>query len=152
MMHLLEEDVPFEAMTFMMQKEERERILAAPSHKSYGALSVAVQYYCHVTEIREVSRNSFRPVPKVESLVLKLTRREEKLIDPKDPKLFFACVKTAFSKRRKTLRNCFTRAFGLDKEQAEALLLEAGIDPELRGEALSIEEFGRLADVLAERG
>ena len=150
-MSVLEGDVPFTAMTVMMQKEVGQRILARPGTKEYGALSVAVQYYCRVQKITDVSRHSFRPVPKVDSVVLRLVKRDEPAIEALDTKMFFTCVKTAFSKRRKTLLNCFTGLLGLDKEETEAVLREAGIDPGLRGEVLTIEDFGRLADTYARR-
>ena len=151
-MKVLEEDAPVSSMTVMMQKEVGERVLAGPSTKAYGALSVAVQYYCEVEKICDVSRNCFRPIPKVDSLVLNLIRREEAAVVPVDTKLFFSCIKTAFSMRRKTLLNCFTGKFGMDKEEAGKALTEAGIDPARRGETLTIEEFAQLADYFAGRG
>ena len=150
-MNVLEGDVPFTAMTVMMQKEVGQRILARPGTKEYGALSVAVQYYCRVEKITDVGRHSFRPVPKVDSVVLRLEKREEAAVATLDTKMFFTCVKRAFSMRRKTLLNCFTGLLGLDKEETEEVLKEAGIDPSLRGEVLTIEEFGRLADGYARR-
>lgn len=145
-MKVLEEAVPVKSLTVMMQKEVADRILAAPGTKAYGALSVAVQYYCTVTKVADAPRHCFHPQPKVDSVVLRLDRREEKAAHPIDEQLFFLCIRTGFSKRRKTLLNCFTGIFGLDKEETARELEAAGIDPARRGETLTIEEYAALAD------
>lgn len=148
-MKVLEEAVPVRSLTVMMQKEVADRILAAPSTKEYGALSVAVRYYCTVTKVADAPRECFYPVPKVDSVVLRLDRREEKAADPLDESLFFRCIRTGFSKRRKTLLNCFTGFLGMDKERAAAELAAAGINPSRRGETLTIEEYAALANHFA---
>ena len=145
-MKVLEEAVPVRSLTVMMQKEVADRILAAPGTKAYGALSVAVQYYCTVSKVADAPRHCFHPQPKVDSVVLRLDRREEKAAAPIDEALFFLCIRTGFSKRRKTLLNCFTGIFGLDKDETARELTAAGIDPARRGETLTISEYAALAD------
>ena len=145
-MKVLEEAVPVRSLTVMMQKEVADRILAAPGTKAYGALSVAVQYYCTVSKVADAPRHCFHPQPKVDSVVLRLDRREEKAAAPIDEALFFLCIRTGFSKRRKTLLNCFTGIFGLDKDETARELAAAGIDPARRGETLTISEYAALAD------
>ncbi len=145
-MKVLEEAVPVKSLTVMMQKEVADRILAAPGTKAYGALSVAVQYYCTVSKVADAPRHCFHPQPKVDSVVLRLDRREEKAAAPIDEALFFLCIRTGFSKRRKTLLNCFTGIFGLDKDETARELTAAGIDPARRGETLTISEYAALAD------
>lgn len=148
-MKVLEEAVPVRSLTVMMQKEVADRILAKPGTKAYGALSVAVQYYCTVEKIADAPRQCFHPQPKVDSVVLRLDRREEKAAAPIDESLFFLCIRAGFSKRRKTLLNCFTGMFGMDKEEIAHELTAAGIDPSRRGETLTIEEYAALADHFA---
>jgi 16S rRNA (adenine1518-N6/adenine1519-N6)-dimethyltransferase len=148
-MKVLEEAVPVRSLTVMMQKEVADRILAEPGTKAYGALSVAVQYYCTVEKVADAPRQCFHPQPKVDSVVLRLDRREEKAAAPIDESLFFLCIRAGFSKRRKTLLNCFTGMFGLDKEEIARELTAAGIDPSRRGETLTIEEYAALADHFA---
>ena len=148
-MKVLEEAVPVRSLTIMMQKEVADRILAKPGTKAYGALSVAVQYYCTVEKVADAPRQCFHPQPKVDSVVLRLDRREEKAAAPIDESLFFLCIRAGFSKRRKTLLNCFTGMFGLDKEEIARELTAAGIDPSRRGETLTIEEYAALADHFA---
>ena len=104
-MKLLEEGVKAESITIMMQKEVADRIKALPGTKAYGALSVAVQYYCTAEKILEVPRSAFIPQPNVDSAVLRLFMRREKPAELTDEKLFFKCVKAGFSQRRKTLLN-----------------------------------------------
>ena len=148
-MKVLEEAVPVRSLTVMMQKEVADRILAKPGTKAYGALSVAVQYYCTVEKVADAPRQCFHPQPKVDSVVLRLDRREEKAAAPIDESLFFLCIRAGFSKRRKTLLNCFTGMFGMDKEETARELAAAGIDPSRRGETLTIEEYAALADHFA---
>lgn len=150
-MKVLEEEAPLTSMTVMMQREVADRIFAEVGTKAYGALTVAVGYYCTVEKVVEVPRTCFYPVPKVDSTVLRLVRRETREVAPVDERRFFSCIRTAFSMRRKTLANCFTGYDGMDKEEAARALSGAGIDPLRRGETLTVEEYARLADHLAAR-
>ena len=137
-----------DSITIMMQKEVADRIKAAPGSKTYGALSVAVQYYCEVSEVCEAPAECFEPRPKVDSEVLRLDIREQRAVSVKDEDLFFDCVKAGFSQRRKTLSNCMKNLSrpSLSKEEIATVLADAGIEPVRRAETLSIEEFGALAD------
>ena len=139
---------PADSITIMMQKEVADRIKAAPGSKTYGALSVAVQYYCEVSEVCEAPAECFEPRPKVDSEVLRLDIREQRAVSVKDEDLFFDCVKAGFSQRRKTLANCMKNLSrtSLGKEEIAVVLADAGIEPVRRAETLSIEEFGALAD------
>ena len=145
-MKLLEEQVPADSITVMMQKEVADRIRSAPGNRIYGAISVAVQYYCSVTKITDVPKEAFIPRPKVESTVLRLEPLQEKQVEVKDGKMFLRCVKAGFAQRRKTLLNSLTSAGGMDKEKVREILEAAGIDPGRRAETLTVEEFGKIAD------
>ncbi len=150
-MKLLEEGVEAESITIMMQKEVADRIKAGPGTKAYGALSVAVQYYCDIDLVVKVPKEVFVPRPKVDSAVLKLTIREEKPVTLKDESTFFACVRGGFGQRRKTLANSITGVCGLTKQSAREVLEAAGIDPGRRAETLDMEEFGRIANAVTEQ-
>ncbi len=145
-MKLLEEGVPAKSITVMIQKEVADRIKAKPGGKDYGALSVAVQYYCRISGVVNVPKEVFVPRPKVDSTVLNLELREEKPVELLDKDIFFACVKAGFAQRRKTFGNSLTGVKGMDKEKAKEALELAGIDPKRRAETLSLEEFARLAN------
>lgn len=147
---LLESGVPADSIVIMMQKEVAERIISPPGSKAYGALSVAVQFYCDVEEVVEVGRECFLPSPKVDSAVLKLTPLKEPKVNTKDRAMFFSCVKAGFGQRRKTLSNSLG-AMGFDKETIKSCLEKAAIDPKRRAETLSLEEFAKLADAFSER-
>lgn len=144
---LLEAGVQAASITIMMQKEVAERICANPGSKTFGALSVAVQYYCQVEEVAEVPKECFYPAPKVDSAVLNLKLREEPAVKVKDKEKFFQVVKAGFGQRRKTLLNSLSGG-GFDKEQAKTALESAGIDGLRRAETLSLEEFALLADAM----
>lgn len=145
-MKLLEDRVPADSITVMMQKEVADRIRSAPGNRIYGAISVAVQYYCSVTKITDVPKEAFVPRPKVESTVLRLEPLQEKQVEVKDEKMLLRCVKAGFAQRRKTLLNSLTSAGGMDKEKVREILEAAGIDPGRRAETLTVEEFGKIAD------
>ncbi|MDD6707311.1 16S rRNA (adenine(1518)-N(6)/adenine(1519)-N(6))-dimethyltransferase RsmA [Eubacterium pyruvativorans] len=149
LMKLLQSGVPAESITVMMQKEVADRICAGAGTKAYGALSVAVQYYCAVTKVEDVPKEVFMPQPKVDSTVIRLDLRDEPAVLVQDEKIFFRTVKAGFSQRRKTLLNSLQSA-GLSKAAVQACLLKADIDPKRRAETLSLEEMARLADQIAE--
>lgn len=136
----------FESLTVMMQKEVADRIKARPGTKEYGALTVAVNYYCSVEQIASVPKEVFVPKPKVDSTVLRLFVRTETPVKVKNEEALFAVVKAGFGQRRKTLGNSLTGTLGISKEQSLAALATAGIDPIRRAETLDILEFGKLAD------
>ncbi|WP_238883647.1 16S rRNA (adenine(1518)-N(6)/adenine(1519)-N(6))-dimethyltransferase RsmA [Clostridium sp. YIM B02551] len=144
---LLNEGYNFKSLTIMIQKEVAERINAEPNCKEYGALSILVQYFCDTKIIRKVSPASFIPRPKVDSIVIRLDKLDKPKAELKDKELFFSIVRNSFNMRRKTLWNAL-KSFGLSKEDLEEVFLKAGIDQKRRGETLSIEEFGELANSL----
>ncbi len=147
-MMLLESHVPAESITIMMQKEVAERIKEGPGSRTYGALSVAVQYYCTVDLVEEVPKHVFMPQPKVDSTVLRLNLREKPPVDLIDEKMFFRCVKAGFGQRRKTLLNSLGQT-GYNKDQIRQCLEEAGIDAKRRAETLSLEDFAALANAFS---
>ena len=145
LLKLLESRLPFESVTVMMQREVADRVTAAPGSKEYGVLSVSVQYFAEACRVVEVDRTSFRPVPNVDSTVLRLDLRKEPLVRPLSEDDYFRVVKAAFSQRRKTLANSLL-TLGCEKEDILALLERAGIDPSRRAETLSLAEFAALSD------
>ena len=155
LMHLIESKIPFAEFVVMMQKEVADRISAEPNTKAYGSLSIAVQYYMTAKVAFVVPRTVFVPAPNVDSAILKMTRREQPLVEVKDEDFFFRVSKISFVHRRKTLWNNFTSHFGKSEEvktKLEQALGNANIKPSIRGEALSIPDFARLSDALSEAG
>lgn len=148
LMALLEGGVPAESIVVMMQKEVAERVLAPPGGRIYGALSVAVDYYCEAEPVCEVPKEAFLPAPKVDSAVVKLNIRKERPVELVDEKLFFACIKAGFGQRRKTLLNSLTGT-GYGKAATAAALEQAGIAASRRAETLSVAEFAAVANALA---
>lgn len=148
-MSILENGVAADSITIMMQKEVADRIKSAPGGKTYGALSVAVQYYCSVEQITSVPKEVFVPRPKVDSAVLRLSVRKEKPVELASEKVFFACIKHGFGQRRKTLLNSLTGVCGLPKEQIKEILTETGIEVNRRAETLDIKEFAAIANSVA---
>lgn len=147
-MKFLEEDIPVTDIVVMVQKEVADRMNAVPSTKDYGALSVAVQYYCDTEIVAKAPRHMFIPQPKVDSTVIGLHIREEKKYKADNEQLFFKTVKAAFGQRRKTLLNSLSSMGVLDKDKIKEVLAEAGIDEKRRGETLSIEEFANLSNII----
>lgn len=146
-MKFLEEKIPLKGITVMIQKEVADRMKAKSGTKEYGALSVAVQYYCEPHIITKVPRSVFIPQPKVESTVINLEVLPEPRVKVKDEKLLFQIVRAAFGKRRKTLLNALSNSgLTFEKDEIREALERAHIDPKRRGETLSIEEFAILAD------
>ncbi len=148
-MKLLESNLPAESITIMMQKEVADRLTAEAGKKAYGAITLAVQYYCTIETIVQVPADCFVPKPKVDSTVLRLDIRKEKPVDLVDETVFFEIIKAAFGQRRKTLLNCLTGYKELSKEATSELLSGLGIDPVRRGETLTIEEYAVIANELA---
>ena len=146
-MRLLECDPAPENITIMMQKEVAERIMAEAGSRERGALSIAVQYHCLVEEVLEVPKESFAPVPKVDSAVLLLTPRKKKAVEVEDEDLFFRCVRAGFGQRRKTLYNSLTGT-GRGKEEIGAALDSLGIERNRRAETLTMQEFADIANAL----
>lgn len=150
-MKLLEESVPADSITIMMQKEVADRIKARPGGKDYGALTVAVGFYCTITHVADAPKEVFVPRPKVDSTVIRLDLRKECPVDLIDQKIFFETVKGGFGQRRKTLLNSLTGVRGLPKPEIADALDAAGIDPKRRAETLSLDEFAAVANEIARR-
>ena len=146
---ILNSDLNFESLTIMIQKEVAQRINAEPATKEYGALTILVKYFTDVSIIREVKPNSFIPMPKVHSTVIKLTKLSEPRSYVKDEKLFFDIVRHSFNMRRKTLVNGL-KSMGYNKDLIEKVFSELGFDFKIRGETLSISEFAMLSNKLKE--
>ncbi len=148
-MMFLEERIPVSDLIVMIQKEVADRIIAKPSTKAYGALSVVVQYFTEPSIVTRVSRGSFMPMPNVDSSVVRLKVRDNPPVELIDESLFFLTIKDGFGKRRKTLLNALSSGFlKISKEQAKIALDLAGIPENTRGEALSIDEFATLANAI----
>ncbi len=149
-MRFLEEDLNFNKMVMLVQKEVAQRMAAKPGQSDYGALSVAVQYYTEPELIGRVSPKVFMPPPKVESMIIGLKKREAPPVVLKDKALFFRVVKAVFGQRRKTLLNNLYAAdiFKMDKNQLGSCLSSIGIDPGRRGETLDFNELGEIANQL----
>lgn len=155
LMHLIESGIPFSEFVVMMQREVANRISAQPNTKAYGSLSIAVQYYMTAKVAFIVPRTVFVPAPNVDSAILKMVRRPEPAVAVKDETFFFKVAKASFTHRRKTLWNNLTGYFGKSeevKEQLTAALEKAELAPSVRGEALDLAAFARLADALQEQG
>lgn len=148
LMKLLQERLPVETITVMMQREVADRIQARPGSRTYGAISIAVQYYCQAERVMDVPRDVFLPAPKVDSAVLCLTLRDRKAAEVEDEAVFFDCVRAGFSQRRKTLINSLSGGSGWDKTLLRQVLQETGIDGGRRAETLSIQEFADIANAL----
>ncbi|MFA5859569.1 MAG: 16S rRNA (adenine(1518)-N(6)/adenine(1519)-N(6))-dimethyltransferase RsmA [Elusimicrobiota bacterium] len=125
----------------MVQNEVGQRMCAAPGSKRYGILSIATQAYASTEIVRRVPAVAFKPVPKVESIIVKLTRRATPLVPAEIEDTFFAIVHAAFGQRRKTLANTLDGYAGISKDGITQKLTVAGIDPSARAETLSIEQF-----------
>ena len=149
-MGLFESRVPLKSITIMVQKEVADRMQVGPGTKDYGALSLAVQYYAKPEIVANVPPNCFIPRPNVGSAVIRLTRYEEPRVQVKDEKKMFALIRASFNQRRKTLVNGLGNAGlpGITKESASAALTQMGLSPTVRGEALTLEQFARLSDLL----
>jgi len=150
-MGLFESHVPLQNITVMVQKEVADRMQAGPGSKDYGALSLAVQYYAKPYIAANVPQNCFMPRPNVGSAVIRLTLHEEPPVKVKDETLLFALIRASFNQRRKTLVNGLTNAaeLNLTKEEVQAALEEVGLSATVRGEALTLEQFAQLTNVLA---
>ena len=155
LMHLIESGIPFSEFVVMMQREVADRISAQPNSKSYGSLSIAVQYYMTAKVAFIVPRTVFVPAPNVDSAILKMVRRDQPAVGVKDEAFFFKVSKASFTHRRKTLWNNLTSYFGKSNEvktKLESALDNAELSPSVRGEALGLQEFSRLADSLYDEG
>ncbi|MDD3746716.1 MAG: 16S rRNA (adenine(1518)-N(6)/adenine(1519)-N(6))-dimethyltransferase RsmA [Anaerostipes sp.] len=150
-MGLFESKVPMDSITVMVQKEVASRMQVGPGTKEYGALSLAVQYYAKPYIVANVPPNCFMPRPKVGSAVIRLTKYQKPPVTVKDEKLLFQLIRASFNQRRKTLQNGINNSnLNFSKQQVVDALDTMGISPTIRGEALTLEQFARLSDLLYE--
>lgn len=152
-MGLFESGVPLKSITIMVQKEVADRMKAEPGTKDYGALSLAVQYYAEPYLVANVPPNCFIPRPNVGSAVIRLTRHEQPPVQVSDEKLMFRLIRAAFNQRRKTLANSLNNSPELffPKEQIQEAIAALDVSPSVRGEALSLEQFAQLANLLSKK-
>ena len=149
-MRLLEEKLPLQSITIMVQKEVAQRMQAGPGSKDYGALSLAVQFYAKAQIVANVPPNCFIPRPNVDSSVIRLTLYEEPPVSAQDEKRMFSIIRASFNQRRKMLINSLHNApeLAADKEAVRAALLSMGISEKARGEELTLAQIARLSDLL----
>ncbi len=151
-MGLLENHVAVESITVMVQKEVAMRMQAGPGTKDYGALSLAVQYYCDPYIAANVPPNCFMPRPNVGSAVIRLKTHTQPPVVTENEELMFRLIRASFNQRRKTLANGLnnSRELSFTKEQIAEAIEKAGLSASIRGEALTLKEFALLADIFAE--
>ena len=149
-MGLFESHVPIYSITIMVQKEVADRMQEGPGSKEYGALSLAVQYYAKPEIVAIVPPNCFMPRPNVGSAVIRLTCHENPPVEVKDEGFMFNLIRASFNQRRKTLVNGLTNAsfLSVTKEQVAEALEKMELSPTIRGEALSLEQFAQLSNLL----
>ena len=149
-MGLFESHVPIDSITIMVQKEVADRMQEGPGSKEYGALSLAVQYYAKPEIVVNVPPSCFMPQPKVGSAVIRLTRHENPPVDVDNEKLMFQVIRASFNQRRKTLANGLNNfgSFSLGKEELQKSIEELGVPVNIRGEALSLEQFAKLSNII----
>jgi 16S rRNA (adenine1518-N6/adenine1519-N6)-dimethyltransferase len=141
---LIEEDNKMQSMTLTIQKEVAERIVAPPGNKQYGVLSLMVQYYGKAGILFTIPAGAFRPIPKVDSAVIKIERYENPPVHVDDPALFRKIIKTSFANRRKMLSNSLKTVH----PDIKMIMDETGIDPSRRPETLSMEEFANITNAV----
>lgn len=149
-MGLFESGCPLESITIMVQKEVADRMKCGPGSKDYGALSLAVQFYSNPEIVANVSPESFIPKPGVGSAVIRLTRYEKPPVEVDDEKYMFALIRAAFNMRRKTMVNSLMSGnLGLTKEEILSAIDKLNLSPQVRGEALTLNEFAALSNILS---
>ena len=149
-MGLFESHVPIDNITVMVQKEVADRMKVGPGSKDYGALSLAVQYYAKPYLVANVPANCFIPRPNVDSAVIRLTRHESPAVEVENEALMFNMIRASFNQRRKTLQNGLKNSglFPVSKEEIIEVIKEAGLPETVRGEALTLEQFARLSNLM----
>lgn len=142
----------FSSMTFMLQKEVAQRMVASPGGKDYGILSLAVQYYAAVWIAEEVNAAAFYPPPGVNSALVQLSPLPSPPVEVRDENFFFQVVRASFQQRRKILSNALSHNLGLDKKVVKHVLTKLDLGLQLRGERLSLSQFAQLSNCLGEEG
>ncbi|TCL00052.1 dimethyladenosine transferase [Natranaerovirga hydrolytica] len=147
-MGLFEDEVPIDSITVMIQKEVAQRMQAEPGTKDYGALSLAVKYYSKPYIVANVPQNCFIPRPNVDSAVIQLKKYEKPIIEVQDKKLMFQIIRASFNQRRKTMLNSVSNQLDIDKEKVKLTLEKMDKPTNIRGEALTLEEFALFTEIL----
>lgn len=147
-MGLLEQRLPVESITVMVQREAADRLCARPGERASGAVSAAVWYYSEPQKLFSVSRGSFLPAPEVDSAVIRLMVRKTPPVQPKDEARMFRVVKAAFSQRRKTAANALSAGLGIPKSETLVHLAAIGLSESVRAERMTLSDFAALSDRL----
>ena len=147
-MKLLEEKLPIQSITVMIQKEVADRLSAIPGEKNTGAITYCVYYYCEAEEVLKVPNSSFIPEPQVDSEVINLKIRKNPPVKLNNEELFFKLIKASFMQRRKTLLNSLSNSGIIPKEKVRELLEKLNLNENIRGEELTIEQFAQMANML----
>ena len=150
-LRLLSAGLPLSRMALMVQKEVADKILARPGDDGWGPLSVRCQYACEPRLAMDVPASCFTPRPKVDSAFVVLPFRKEPAVRVRDENDFFRMAGAAFALRRKTMTNALCAAFHLERDRAAEMMAAAGLDEKIRGERLTMEQLGTLADIWTER-
>lgn len=152
-MGLFESKVPIDSITVMVQKEVAQRMQSGPGTKDYGALSLAVQFYSSPYIVANVPPNCFIPRPKVGSAVIRLKKHVEPVVQVEDEKLLFKIIRASFNQRRKTLINGLNNSpeITMEKDQIMECMKELGLSENIRGEALTLEEFAKLSNRMSNK-
>ena len=147
-MKLLEDKLPIEAITVMVQKEAAQRLCAKVGTRDSSSITVAVNYYSEPNLLFHVSAGSFMPAPKVDSAVIRLDIGGKPRVETKDEKMFFKVVKAAFAQRRKTVVNSISSSLSIEKAKVEEALANSGVSKTARAEQLTLEDFANISDNL----
>ena len=150
-MKLLEERLEIESITVMVQKEVADRLVARPGEKNSGAITCSISYFADAEKVLEVPSTSFMPAPEVNSSVIKLNILKESSVKVKNEEMLFKVIKLAFAQKRKTLLNALTNGNLANKDEVEKMLTALNLDPKIRGEKLSLQDFANIADYMQER-
>lgn len=151
-MKLLEEKLPIDSITVMVQKEAAQRICADLGTRNSSAVTVAVNYYSTPQLLFHVSAGSFMPAPKVDSAVIRLDVSSEPRVQTLDEKMFFKVVKAAFAQRRKTLSNSLSSGLSVSKDVVAQVLEKSNLPATTRAEQLTLEDFAKIADAITQGG
>ena len=150
-MHLLESKAGFDYVTVMIQKEVVARLCSSPGDSDYGAITASVSYYGESKKLFGVPAGCFMPAPKVDSAVMRIRLYDTPPVETRDTGVFFRVIRGAFAQRRKTLPNSLASEFGeLDRATLSHIVENAGFSPSVRGEALGIADFARIADLISD--
>lgn len=151
-MKLLEDKLPLESITVMIQKEVADRLIAIPGEKETGAITYRVYYYAEAEAIMEVPKESFIPEPEVTSKVIKLNIRKEPAVKIEEEEVLFRIIKCAFLQRRKTLLNALVNAkVFLNKEEGVKILEEIGLEQDVRAEKLRLEDYAKITRLIIDK-